>query len=121
MHTLQFKVIHRLLLIGMVNEAGKKGGSLSDLKNQLKTIEKLELSEDEKTEIGMKVTPIEGREGMNKTKWDPDKDIDKNIDLSDEQFSLLHDIIVSKNKEKSFNLETFIQTSEIAEKFGIDI
>jgi hypothetical protein len=114
MKTTELKVIHRLLLINIINDEGKKGASLSDLKSMLGILGKLELTEDEKTEIGLSVD-------NDQAKWDPTKDLGVSVELSDEQFDSLKKMVKKRSDDKTFNFQVLSPMLEIAEKLGVDV
>lgn len=116
MKTLTLKVVHRLLLANLVNDAGKKGASLSEIKQYLDILGFIEFSEAEKETLGIEVDVA-----SNQVKWDTKNEVDKVIEVSDEQITLLCDIINSKNEKKEFNLEVATPMMEIAEMLGIEL
>lgn len=116
MKTVNLGVVHRLLLVSMLNDEGKKGSTLTDLKNMLKIVEKVEITQEERQDIEMAVN-----NETNRVSWNPEKDITKEIDLTEDEFSKLKDIFKHKNEEKSFNFETLNPMLQLAEQLEIEV
>lgn len=119
MKTLSLKVVHRILIKGMIDSAGKSGKSLSELNKLLKLIDKFDFSSDELTELNLRV-----EDGM--LKWnakleDKDIDIEKGIELSDEQAELLKSIVKEKDDKKEFSLAEATPFMHIAEQLEYEV
>ena len=114
MKTLDLKTIHRLLLVNIVNEEGKKGATLSELKGYFKILEKIELTEDEKKTVGLKIE-------NDQVRWNPEKDVEVSTEISDEQVDTLKKMLKKRDEDKSFNFQTMGPMLEIAEKLGVDV
>lgn len=135
MITLKLKVIHRLLLVGWLNEAGKaNGNSLSQLNQMLKIVDKISFTEEENKLF--KVHQEERKDAEGKIIVDPqgnpslqiawsikdeegnDIDVEKDFELSDEQKEQVYGIMKSKDEKKEFTFEGLSVVREIAEKVG---
>jgi len=113
MKTLKFKAVHRLLLTSILNDAGKNT-TLSELRKLLDLLKVVELREDEKLELGIKVE-------ADRVVWNQEKDVEKDVDMEDAQFESLKEIIKKKTEEKVFSFETLSPMVYIAEQFGVEV
>lgn len=127
MKTLKLKVVHRILIHGMLNTDGTKSGNftLKNLSLMLKILDRVNFSEEE-----AKVLNIRVEEGGT-VKWNAfttaedgtktDVDVEKEIELSDDQAELLKDIMKQKNERKEFTLNGLTPMMEIAQQLGFEI
>lgn len=136
MKTLQFSVVHRLIVSGWLNEAGRSSGqTLSDLSKMLKLVDKLVFTEEENEQFQVKIENRKDAEGneirdaktgnvvqqmawKSKDEAGNDIDIKKEFELSDEQVTILKDLIKAKDERKEFNFEGMSVVAEIAEQVG---
>jgi hypothetical protein len=116
MKVLNLHIVHRLLAVSLVNEEGKRGATLSELKTLFNMIEKIELTEEEREGVGLAVD-----KESNRVKWDAEKDIEKEIELSNEEYSKLREIFKRKNEEKAFSFETMHPMLELAAMLDIEV
>lgn len=114
MRELKLKAAPRFLIISMLNDAGKAGGSLQQLKDMMKIIEKVELTEEERKEIELTSDAEAG-----KVMWKPEKDEVKSIELSDDQADLIKELLKKKNEAKEFTFDTLIPFNEVAEQLDV--
>lgn len=114
MKTVNFRVVHRILLVSSLNEAGKDGANLSFLKNCLEILKKVEIGEEERLDLNM-VTE------NGQIKWSPEKDVEKEFEFTDEQVDLIRGIIKKQDEAKVFNFQTLSPMLELVDKLGIDI
>lgn len=121
MKTLKLKVIHRVLIRGVLNSAGSAGGSLSEINKMLKLIDKISFTEDENKMFDFKY--LEG----NRLSWHikkdgaedgEDIDLPKEIEISDEQVDVLKTVFEKNDKDKKFTLADVGPLSEVAEQIG---
>jgi len=130
MKKISLKVIHRLLLQGVLNEEGKAGHTLSQLNKMLKVTDKLAFTEEELKAINLRI--VDTDDNGNKLqdtqyKWNSkdadgnDLDAGKEIELSDEQNQLIKDLFKKKNDAKEFKLGDVKPMLEIAAEIGFDV
>ena len=121
MKTLKLKTIHRLLTLEVLNVAGKAGGSLAEINKLLKFIDKVDFSEEEKKMLMFRQTED------NKLVWNLRKDgaedgeivdVEKEIEISDEQVDMLKEIFKKRDEEKKFTTSEVSPFFELAEQIG---
>jgi hypothetical protein len=95
MKTLKLKAIHRLQAIGMFNSL--KGLDLQSLNKVLKIVEKIEVTKEE-AEL------LELKQVENQIVWNPEKDEEKDFELSDEQAEKLKEIIKKRSDDKELSI-----------------
>ena len=125
MKTLKLRVVHRILTQGLLDEYGKAGHSLSDLNKLLKVADKLAFKEEETKELNLRLEAPEGV--LPSWKWNQkaedgtEVDVEREIELMDEQFDLLKAVFKKKNDDKSFTTENIGPILEVAEQLGVDL
>lgn len=121
MKTLKLKTIHRLLTLEVLNVAGKAGGSLAEINKLLKFIDKVDFSEEEKKMLMFRQTED------SKLVWNLRKDgaedgeivdVEKEIEISDEQVDMLKEIFKKRDEEKKFTTSEVSPFFELAEQIG---
>lgn len=121
MKTLKLKTIHRLLTLEVLNVAGKAGGSLAEINKLLKFIDRVDFSEEEKKMLMFRQTED------NKLVWNLRKDgaedgeivdVEKEIEISDEQVDMLKEIFKKRDEEKKFTTSEVSPFFELAEQIG---
>lgn len=118
----KFKVIHRIILRGIVDSDGKSGQhALSELSKMLKVQEIVSFPEAEAKEFNIRVE--EGAFRWNSKRDNSPEgeeiDVEKPFSFSDEQKDLICDIIKRKSEAKEFSLSEASPVMEIAEQFGL--
>lgn len=114
MKELKLKVASRILVINLLNEAGKGGGTLQQLKDMMKIIEKVEVTEEEKKALEYKFDAEAGR-----VSWKPENDEEKSIELNDEQATILKDILKKKNDAKEFTFDVLLPLGDVADQLDV--
>lgn len=121
MKTLKVKTIHRLLILELLNQSGKDGGSLSEVNRLLKFIDRVDFSEDEKKLFSFRQTE-DGKLAWNTRKDGTldgeDIDMEKEIEIADEQAEMLTKIFKKRDEEKKFTTSEANPFFEIAEQIG---
>lgn len=102
MKIISLKVIHRILVKGMIDSFGKSGKNLSELNKLIKLLDVFEFTQTELKDLNLRV-----EDGM--LKWnakveDQDIDVEEEFEVSDEQFELLKSIVKEKDEKKEFSL-----------------
>lgn len=120
MQSLNLSVVHRILLINMLNEEGKSGGSLSEINKLLKFIDRFEFSPEEKKDLNIR---MDGE----KVVWNLHKDgnpegemvdVEKAFEITDEQFERLKEIFKKKDEAKEFTAMNVGPIFHIAKQIG---
>jgi hypothetical protein len=114
MKTLKLNVIHRVVLISVLNGEAKAGGTLTDFKNMIRILEKIEFSDAEREEKGLKSDPEKQQ-----IAWNVEKDVETEFELSDDQGELLKNIIQRKSDAKELSFEAAGPLIAVAEQLGI--
>lgn len=91
---MKLNVKERLLIIGILPQEG----SLSEMVDVYDLVRELKLSSEEKAEISYV-------ESGNYIKWDNEKDKDKDINISEDQLSIIKKEIDSLDKKGKISLE----------------
>ncbi len=127
MKTLKLKVVHRLLLQGLLNDAGKQGTTLTELNKMLKIVDRLVMDEAYVKSVNLRLVnkddagndlPAPQYKWNTKDENGNEVDVEKEVELSDEQGNLLHEIFKSKNEKKEFKLDDAKQMMELASQVG---
>jgi hypothetical protein len=120
MTTLKLKIVHRLLIKGLLDQRGNEGGSLSELNKMLKIIDRVGLTEAEVTKVNLRL-----EEGALRwqTKGPADEDLDPltDLELTDDQAELIKATIKQKSDKKELKLVEVGPIMEIAEQLGLDV
>lgn len=120
MKNLKLKTVHRLLLKGIIDAAGQKGGTLSEIQKYLKILEKLSFTEEETKLLKIRVE-------NDKVLWnvlDDDKneiDLEKDFEFSDEQIEIIKNAIKKKDEAKEFTFSDVTPISDIAGQVGYEL
>mgnify|MGYP001567449348 CR=1 FL=1 len=125
MRTLKLKVVHRILLSGILNVEGtKEGYGLKALSDMLKVFDKINFTQEETALLKI-------RQEDNQMKWDAAKenedgskeeiDIEKEFEVSNDQADLLKEIFKKKDEKKEFTLSGLNPIVEIADQIGYEI
>lgn len=130
MFTLKLKVLPRLLLNGLLDQYMQTATrSLSELSKLLKIHDKIVFSADEQAILNVHLEKNPDT-GLSATHWnaraggtlDGDLvDVDRDIELSDEQKEMLYTIFKDMDERKAFSHEGALTYIEIAEKLGYEI
>lgn len=123
MKTVKFKVIHRLLLLGLLNKGSEKGGSLSQMHKMYKILDKIDFKEEEQKKINLRQVDNQmhwwktegGIEGAQEI------DVDKEIQFSDDEIDVLKEIYRQADEAKQFSLQGLTPIMEIAEQIGYEM
>lgn len=121
MKTLQLKAVHRFLLTNYFNEEGSAGGyPMSDIGKMYKILEKLSFNDEERTLLNI-------RTEADKVMWDSkdnegnEIDVDKPIELSDEEAELMKRILKKKDEAKKFTLVDLNPVMEVASQLELTL
>ena len=122
--SLKLKAVHRLILRSVVDSDGKSGNhSLSDLNKMLKLLDLVSFSEEETKRLNIRLD-------NGAVRWDtrlggaPDGeevDLEKELEISDEQKDLLKEIIKRKNDAKEFSLSEATPVTDVASQLGLEL
>jgi hypothetical protein len=120
MKTLKLKTIHRLLILEVLNTEGKSGGSLSEINRILKFIDRVDFSSDERALLSFR--SVDGKLAWNVKKDGKDDgeevDVEREIEISDEQVDMLKSLFEKRDKEKKFVVTEANPFFEIASQIG---
>ena len=111
MASLKLKVVHRLLLLGMLDGESKEGHTLSELNKYLKLVDRVQFKEADVKELDLRIEE-------NAWKWKAETDKERKIDLSDEQLKTVCDLMKKKDDKKEFTAVNLGPIMELAEQVG---
>lgn len=121
MKVLKLKTIHRLLILEILNVAGKSGGSLAEINKLMKFIDRVDFSEEEKKLLAFRQTE-DGKLVWNLKKDGAEDgeivDVEKEVEFSDEQIDILIGIFKKRDEEKKFTTTEVGPFFELAEQIG---
>lgn len=122
MKILKMSVIHRILVKGLLDEASKKGSSLSDLSQMIKIVDKINFTEDEAKELKFETKFVDDKDPSKGASihWNKEIDTEKDFELSDDQAQMVKDIIKKKNDAKEFTSSEY-KVADVAEQLEIKL
>lgn len=117
------KVIHRLLLMQLLNKGAEKGGSLSLMHKMYKILDKIDFKEADQKKFNLR------QEGQEMHWWKTeggvdgaeDIDIDKSVEFSDDEIDAIKSVFAKADEEKTFTLAGLSPILEIADQIGYEM
>jgi len=119
MKTLKLSVIHRVVLMGVLNSE-QSGHNLSELNQMLKIVDKLGIKLEEQKKLNLRI-----EDGA--WKWETadadgnEIDTEQDFEMSDDQTDVLVKILNKKNEEKAFALNNAKPIIDIFEQLEIQL
>ena len=120
MKTLKLKAIHRILAVGLVEGKGKDGGSLTEQNQLLKLVDKLNLTQEERKKMNVRIEKEELR-WQTLTEKGEVLDVEVEIELSDEGFTMLREILKSKSDKKEIKMSEAPPLFELAAQLNLEV
>ena len=120
MKTLKLKAIHRILAVGLVESKGRDGGSLTEQSQMFKLVDKLNLTEDERKKMDVRLEDSQlkwqtvGKDGEI-------LDTEVEIELSDDGFKMLREILKDRSDKKEIKMVEAQPLIELAAQLNLEV
>lgn len=130
MHILKLRVVHRIMLVNLVDAFFKnEPHTLSELSKLMKLSDRLNFTPEERQILGVRAVKNEqtGREDI---VWNLRKDgaedgeevdVERDVELSDEQKEMLYNVVKHMDGKKELNPAAAPVLLEIAAKIGYEV